>query len=90
MAYSRGRAVLQYWLEVRGISQTELSRRSGWSEKDPNQGWSPRMISHFCKNAKSMSPEAIYTFGEILGLENPLVDLYDQWHWDGAGEGPRR
>lgn len=67
MAYSRGRCLLQYWLDHNGISQAEFSRRSGWSQ---------RMISHWCNNERLMSVEAMYTAAVLLGIR--MDELY-QW-----------
>ncbi|WP_082067339.1 helix-turn-helix domain-containing protein [Paenibacillus terrae] len=67
MAYSRGRCLLQYWLNERGISQTDLAERSGWSV---------RMVSYWCKTERMMSVDAMYTVSTILEVH--MEDLY-QW-----------
>lgn len=90
MAYSHRSSRLQYWLDLRGVKQIDLARRSGWSEYHPDKGWSPRMVSHFCLGTKPMPVEAIYTFGEILEIPDPLVALFEEWFWDGTGEAPKR
>ncbi|WP_281170135.1 helix-turn-helix domain-containing protein [Paenibacillus pinihumi] len=70
MAYSRGSCHLQYWLDLRGMSQAEFARRSGYS---------PRMVSHWSVGQKKMSPEAMYTAEVILELPSSSV-LYT-WNW---------
>lgn len=77
MAYSQGSSRLQYWLDARGMSQSELARRSGWSKNNKERGWSPRMVSFFCNDKVPMSPEAMYTFSQILG-----INMEDLNHWD--------
>ncbi|MNW46575.1 helix-turn-helix protein [compost metagenome] len=67
MAYSRGRCLLQYWLDHKGMSQAEFARRSGWST---------RMVSHWCSNERLMSVEGMYTAAVILGIR--MDELY-QW-----------
>lgn len=65
MAYSRGRCLLQFWIDQAKITQAEYSRRSGRSK---------RVISHFCRNELVMKPEDIYTASKILGCR--MEDLY--------------
>ncbi|MGG4035873.1 helix-turn-helix transcriptional regulator [Paenibacillus cisolokensis] len=65
MAYSRGRCLLQYWLDYRGISQAEFARRSGYSK---------RIVSHWCNDERKMSVEAMYTAAVILGIK--MEQLY--------------
>jgi hypothetical protein len=48
------------------------------------------MVSHFCQNKKAMPIEAVYTFGVILNIPNPLVDLFEGWDWEGNGDAPAR
>lgn len=67
MAYSRGRCLLGYWLYKKGMTQTELAQRIGWSN---------RMVSHWCRNERLMSVEAMYTVAEVLDIH--MEDLY-QW-----------
>jgi hypothetical protein len=79
MGYSQGSSRLQYWLDVREMKQTELSLRSGWSNekgKRKKNCWSPRMISFFCTGTKPMTPEALYTFSNIL---NVPMDQLNNW-----------
>ncbi|WP_074048666.1 helix-turn-helix transcriptional regulator [Paenibacillus ihumii] len=67
MAYSRGRCLLQYWLDHRGMSQAEFARRIGWSK---------RMVSYWCSDERLMSVEAMYTASVILEIS--MESLY-QW-----------
>ena len=66
MAYSRGRCLLQDWLDRRELTQTEFAIRSGWSK---------RMVSHFCNRTRMMSVEAMYTASLILGCT--MEELYE-------------
>lgn len=68
MRYSRGRCLLQYWLDHRQMTQAEFSRRSGWSV---------RMVSFYCTGERKMSVEAMYTASQILNV--PMERLYS---WD--------
>lgn len=65
---SRGRCLLQNWLDLRGMTQAEFARRSGWSE---------RMVSYYCNSQKRMSPEALYSASIILDV--PMERFYE-WH----------
>ncbi|MEC0239444.1 helix-turn-helix transcriptional regulator [Paenibacillus dokdonensis] len=67
MAYSRGRCLLQYWLDHRNITQADFARRIGWS---------PRMVSFWCKDERLMSVEAMYAASVILEIH--MEQLY-QW-----------
>ncbi|WP_084134512.1 helix-turn-helix domain-containing protein [Paenibacillus harenae] len=67
MHFSRGECLLRYWLKKRGITQAELSRRTGWST---------RMISYWCNDERPMSAEAMYTAATILDIR--MEQLY---HW---------
>lgn len=85
MHFSRGECLLSYWLKNRGISQSELARRTGWSMKKPDQGWSPRVVSYWCSGEMLMSVEAMYTVATILDIE--MEDLY---HWKLEANDSRR
>ncbi len=63
---SRGRCLLQYWLDRRGMSQAEFSRRTGINK---------RMVSFYCQNDKKMSIEAMYQAARLLSIH--MEDLYD-------------
>jgi len=65
--FSRGRCQLQYWLDKKGMTQVELSDKTGWSK---------RMISHWCTGKRLMTPEAMYTVAHHLEIKSD--DLY-QW-----------
>lgn len=65
MKYSRGRCLLQYWLDARQMSQAEFSRRSGMSV---------RIISYYCTDERKMSVEALYTASQILNV--PMENFY--------------
>ncbi|OBZ13321.1 helix-turn-helix transcriptional regulator [Bacillus sp. FJAT-26390] len=74
MHFSRGRCLLSYWLHKRGLTQTELSRRTGWSEATPDAGWTRRVISFWCNDERLMSVEAMYTVATILDIK--MEELY--------------
>ncbi|MGG4035034.1 helix-turn-helix transcriptional regulator [Paenibacillus cisolokensis] len=57
--FSRGECLLQYWLNNRGISQAELSRRTGYST---------RIVSYWCNNERLMNADAMYTVSVILNI----------------------
>lgn len=63
---SRGRCLLQFWLDQKGITQAELARRSGYNA---------RMISFYCSNEKPMSVNAMYVISNILGIH--MEQLYE-------------
>lgn len=65
-SFIRGRCLLQSHLEEINMSQAELSRRSGYSQ---------RMISHFVNNERKMSADAMYTISLIIGCE--MSNLYE-------------
>ncbi len=70
MDFSRGRSLLKPLLKIRGWTQSELSRRTGYDPSVKSElrvGYSPRMISFFA-NGKPMSPEAMYTISYLLGV----------------------
>ncbi|MFC3768336.1 helix-turn-helix domain-containing protein [Paenibacillus sp. GCM10012303] len=67
MHFSRGKCLLQYWLDKKGMTQAELSRKTGWSS---------RMISYWCSRKRLMTPEAMYTVARLLEINTD--DLY-QW-----------
>ncbi|CAJ1315880.1 helix-turn-helix domain-containing protein [Paenibacillus nuruki] len=66
---SRGRCLLQHWLDRRDMSQAEFSRRTGIPR---------RMISFYCTNTKKMSLEAMYMASQILSVH--MEDLYE-WEY---------
>ncbi|WP_083613595.1 helix-turn-helix transcriptional regulator [Paenibacillus sp. P46E] len=63
---SRGRCLLQYWIDLRGTSQAEVARRSGYS---------PRMVSFYCSGDKPMSVDAMYIISKILDIH--MEELYE-------------
>lgn len=67
MHFSRGECLLQYWLDKKGITQAEFSRRSGWST---------RIISYWCTRDRLMSVDAMYTAATILDIK---MDQLYRW-----------
>ncbi|WP_424766281.1 helix-turn-helix domain-containing protein [Paenibacillus sp. sgz302251] len=67
MHFSRGECLLQYWLDKKGLTQAEFSRRTGWST---------RIISYWCNAERPMSVEAMYTAAIILDIK---MDQLYQW-----------
>lgn len=65
MRVSRGRCLLQFWIDKKGWTQAEYARRSGRSK---------RVISHFCKNERVMKPEDEYTASLLLDCR--MEDLH--------------
>ncbi|MFM1655534.1 helix-turn-helix domain-containing protein [Brevibacillus sp. B_LB10_24] len=65
--FTRGKCLLKPLLDRVGISQAELARRTGISE---------RMISYYVKDQKPMSVDAMYTISRVLNCR--MEDLY-QW-----------
>ncbi|MEK3851167.1 helix-turn-helix transcriptional regulator [Paenibacillus sp. FSL R7-0340] len=63
---SRGRCLLQNWLNVRKMTQAEFARRSGINV---------RTVSHYCNNDKRMSVEALYMAHIILDV--PMERFYE-------------
>ncbi|OME55092.1 helix-turn-helix domain-containing protein [Paenibacillus odorifer] len=63
---SRGRCLLQDWLDLKGMSQAELSRRTGYAA---------RMISFYCSGSRPMSTNAMYIISRVLGIH--MEDLYE-------------
>lgn len=78
MAFSQGRSRLQYWIDLRELSQSEVARRTGWSLENPRVGWSPRMISFFCAGDRPMPPEALYTLSLILNCRMEDLNEWDK------------
>lgn len=66
MAYSRGRCLLQSLLDQANISQSELSRRSGISQ---------RMISYYALDQKLMNYTAARKIADALNCK--MEDLYE-------------
>lgn len=64
--YTRGRCRLKYLLTKTGLTQVELSRRTGISE---------RMISYYVNNVKFMSVDAMYSISRVLNCS--MEDLYE-------------
>lgn len=63
---SHGRCLLQHFLNIREMSQTTFSERSGIDV---------RMVSHYCNGTRKMSIEALYAASIIL--EIPMDKLYE-------------
>lgn len=63
---SRGRCLLQYWLDKRGLTQAEYARRVGRHK---------RVISHFCNDELIMKPEDEYAGSLVLNCE--MKDLHE-------------
>ncbi|KAA8782485.1 helix-turn-helix transcriptional regulator [Paenibacillus amylolyticus] len=63
---TRGRCLLQFWLDHRQMTQAEFSRRSGWSK---------RMVSFIATGRSMMNPEAMYLAAQILGIQ--MEELYE-------------
>ncbi|WP_280755966.1 helix-turn-helix transcriptional regulator [Paenibacillus sp. LBL] len=63
---SRGRCLLPDLLIARGMSQNDYAVKSGRH---------PRMISHFCRNERTMSPEDMYVASKILKCS--MENLYE-------------
>lgn len=74
-SYIRGKCLLQPVLNLIGMKQAELARRTGYSA---------RMISHYATNTKLMSPEAMYSITSIIQMYMPnfrMEHLYE-WEWE--------
>ncbi|WP_280754178.1 helix-turn-helix transcriptional regulator [Paenibacillus sp. LBL] len=69
MAFSQGRCLLKQRLAQRRMTQSELSRRTGYSRQ---------LISHYANNRAYMSPGAMRTISYVLRCD--MEDLYD-WVW---------
>lgn len=59
MRFSREECLLQEWLDKKGMTQIELSKKIGWT---------PKMVSLWCTNKKPMSPEAMYSVAYVLDI----------------------
>lgn len=68
MKVTRGRCLLQYWLDHREMTQAEFALRTGWSK---------RMVSFFATSQRSMPVEAMYLAAMILSIQ--MEQLYE---WD--------
>lgn len=66
MRVTRGRCLLQDWIDRKGWTQTEYAKRSGRPK---------RIISHFCNNERVMKPEDEYTASLIFGCR--MEDLHE-------------
>lgn len=66
MAFSQGRCLLKLRLKEKGITQSELARRSKISRQ---------MISQYANNKSKMSPAVMYTVAYVL--ECTMEDLYE-------------
>lgn len=73
MRVSRGRCLLQDWLNLAGWSQSEYARRSGRSA---------RMISYFCSGKRAMLPEDIHTAVLLLSPFGCTYDKLYEWTID--------
>lgn len=69
MPYTQGRCLLRVRLKERGITQSELARRAGYTR---------HAISHYANNRAQMSPEVMKNIAYVLGCT--MEDLY-QWDW---------
>lgn len=63
---SRGRCLLQHWLNVREMSQAAFSEKSGIDV---------RMVSYYCNGKRKMSIEALYAASVILEVD--MDKLYE-------------
>lgn len=69
----RGRCLLQRYLGMTGLSQTELANRTGYSQ---------RMISHFANDTRRMSIEAMYVITLELRRYIPSLRMEDLYEWE--------
>ncbi|AYB41810.1 helix-turn-helix domain-containing protein [Paenibacillus lautus] len=69
MAFSRGKCLLKRRLDERHMTQSELSRRTGYSRQ---------IISHYANDRSMMSPEAMKTISYVLRCS--MESLYE-WVW---------
>ncbi|WP_375104034.1 helix-turn-helix domain-containing protein [Paenibacillus sp. RS8] len=63
---TRGRCLLQEWIDSRGWTQTDYAKMSGRPK---------RMISHFCNDERVMKPEDEYAASLIFGCK--IEELHD-------------
>ncbi|MEK4193314.1 MULTISPECIES: helix-turn-helix transcriptional regulator [Paenibacillus] len=66
MRVTRGRCLLQDWIDNKGWTQAEYAKRSGRPK---------RIISHFCNNERVMKPEDEYAASLIFDCR--MEDLHE-------------